>query len=373
MPEQPGASPTRAAHPRRLRRRRIVLRIAFLCSLALAFVGARANAAAPAPFVIELDHQQAIFQLTNLAPGPLGQQCLVVDVRNGTAPSATLSAQVGGTGLADYLDLAIDAGPAAGTTCAGLTGAPVFTGTLTALGAAHGDPSVGLAVPLTDPAGTLVRFTLSLRSDDRAQGLTATLSLRFDAEDTPAPPPPTTTTAPPAPPSTAPPSTPPLPPPSTTVATAAPGADPATTTTTLSPGTTTTTGDAATTTTSGPAVAGSTRSRGPRGETPGNSGSAGPAPATVAVTPHGDATIEVRDPSRAPGGPSVAAQAVEAVTATAAVAAKTSSVPAVFVTFVLGFLAVQDRFDRNDPKLARAPLAPEPELRFEPRPPGWSS
>lgn len=46
---------------------------------------------------------------------------------------------------------------------------------------------------------------------------------------------------------------------------------------------------------------------------------------------------------------------------------------ATFLLYLLlvAFLAVQDRIDRNDPKLALAPLYGEPDLPFDaPRPPG---
>lgn len=39
-----------------------------------------------------------------------------------------------------------------------------------------------------------------------------------------------------------------------------------------------------------------------------------------------------------------------------------------FYLLLIAFLAVQDRIDRNDPKLALAPLFGEPDLAFEPPP-----
>jgi hypothetical protein len=81
----------------------------------------------------------------------------------------------------------------------------------------------------------------------------------------------------------------------------------------------------------------------------------------------GAGSIEVRDPTRRPEPASVVGRVAEVVGETATVAAKTSSVPAVFVSFVFAFLVIQDRFDRNDPKLAPAPVTPDPELVFRPR------
>jgi hypothetical protein len=81
-------------------------------------------------------------------------------------------------------------------------------------------------------------------------------------------------------------------------------------------------------------------------------------------------TIEVRDRAPEPSAhgfwPSagtLAAATAKSVTLTA----KASTVPAVFVAAILLFLVLQDRIDRNDPKLLKAPMRPEPELVFVPR------
>ena len=301
------------------RRRRSVLRLAFLAAAIVALLSARATAANAPAFSIQLDHQQAVFQLTNLAPGALGQRCLIVSVANGTADGAVLSATVGGDGLADYLDLAIDVGTAADpATCAGFVGTGTFTSTLAALGEQHADPANGLTLPFADGGSAVVRFSLSLRSDDGAQGRTATMVLRFDAQEAPS----------------APPATP------------------------------------ATTTSAGALVSGDhstrdTRPRPPQTQATSTVTTTRGRPDATYATPSG--RIVVTDPAAATEPPSAADRAIEVVATTVTVAAKTGSAPAVLLAGVFGFLAIQDRLDRNDPKLARAPLAPEPELVFQPR------
>ena len=52
--------------------------------------------------------------------------------------------------------------------------------------------------------------------------------------------------------------------------------------------------------------------------------------------------------------------------------AERSTIPLSLLLVVGFFLLVQDRLDRNDPKLALAPVYPDPELRFGPRPPRTS-
>ena len=301
------------------RGRRNALRLAFLAAAIVALLSARATAATAPTFSIQLDRQQAVFQLTNLAPGALGQRCLIVSVANGTADGAVLSATVGGDGLADYLDLAVDVGTAGDpATCAGFVGTSAFAGTLATLGAQHADPAAGLRLPFADGGSAVVRFSLTLRSDDGAQGRMATMVLRFDAQEAPTPP--TTTPA------------------STTSASVVVSGDGSTRDTRPRPPQT----RATSTVTTDPAR-----------------------PDVTYATPSG--RVVVTDPSAPTEPPSAADRAIEVVATTVTVAAKTGSVPAVFLVGVFGFLAVQDRLDRNDPKLARAPLAPEPELVFQPR------
>jgi hypothetical protein len=48
--------------------------------------------------------------------------------------------------------------------------------------------------------------------------------------------------------------------------------------------------------------------------------------------------------------------------------AERSTLPMSLLLVVMLFLLVQDRVDRNDPKLALAPVYPDPELSFGPRP-----
>jgi hypothetical protein len=45
-------------------------------------------------------------------------------------------------------------------------------------------------------------------------------------------------------------------------------------------------------------------------------------------------------------------------------AAKKSAIPVVLLGVVIAFLLVQHRVDRNDPKLALAPVFAEPDLAF---------
>lgn len=367
MPESPAADASRS---RRALRRRRARRLLLAGTVALAIGGrtADAGAATAPPFAIELDRSTAVFQLTDLRPGPIGSRCLLVSIHNGLADEAILSATVGGNGLADYLDLRIEAGTSADpATCTDFAGVTVFDDTVGALGTQHPDPANGVPLPLVAQTSAVVRFTLALRSDNAAMGRTATLTFRFDAQDVTGAPPPTTTTLPPttAPPTTVAPTVPPVP----TVPTSPTVTTPNGSTTAPSAASTTTTAASTTTTvTPSTTVAPTTVARPgttARNGTGGSGGTAG-GPATTSAG-GGPAEVVVTDPTVPEPTTDVITKAVEVVTQTAATAARTTTVPATFLSFVALFLVVQDRFDRNDPKLARAPLAPEPEMVFQPR------
>lgn len=355
----------------RTRRRARLHRTGLVVALVVALAGRQADAATPG-FAIDVNQSTALFQLGGLVPGPVGSRCLVLQVSNGIADAAVMSAVVGGTGLAPYLDLVVESGTSANpAVCNDFVGTTVFTGTLAALAAQHPDNVNGLSITLPDQHTTVVRFSVALQDTNAAQGLTAAATFRFDALDTtPTPPPttqpPTTTTEPPT-------TVPATDPPTTAVPTTAGRSTtvpPSTTTTTVAPTTTTTV--ATTTTTTAVDVENQRAKNGAGSRTTIAGGGTGGGEATTTLPeelspPTSDPEIEVRDPTREAQPASVVERAAEIVTTTVTTAAKTSSVPATFVAMIFFFLVVQDRIDRNDPKLARAPLAPEPELVFQPR------
>jgi hypothetical protein len=138
------------------------------------------------------DSDQALFSVSGLIPGQSRSRCLTVGYTGSFPAQVRLYGSPGGTGLADHLDLQITRGSFAGSGDAGCTG---FTADGTAyLGTGH-DPGVVYdstlaAFPTSwnaateEPDGTdtghwlpgdthAYRFTLTLRGDDAAAGLTA--------------------------------------------------------------------------------------------------------------------------------------------------------------------------------------------------------
>lgn len=296
-------------------------------------------------FEITVDHQQALFTLSRLLPGPVPPRCLVVELRNGVADAVVLSATVSGS-LAPYLSITVDAGEATDpASCGGFSGAVQFAGTLDQFGVRYGQPSSGLAIPLSDRRRTVLRFSLSLADDNGAQGKTAGVTLQFDAQDLSDPPVTTTVPVTTEVPTTLLPTT--VPAPTTTLSAPAIPADQSTTTTEAE----------RTPRTTRPAEVIPANSRPPADPS-------SPDAPDIVVVDAGDA----RSPSLATRAAEVVRAGVDAAVAAADVTARTTVVPGLFSAVALGFFLIQGRLDRNDPKLADAPIEPEPDLVFEPRP-----
>ena len=168
-----------------------------------------------------------------------------------------------------------------------------------------------------------------------------------------------------------------------------------TTTSTVAPATTTTTDppvdagtvELPTTTTAKPAIVATRKPTAPRPTT----AATAPAPvadvtadaAATSAQPTGAApkatpstTVRPRTNLRSPATTEAPLAAPESSPATesvraleiASTVAKKSTLPMSLLLVVVIFLLVQDRMDRNDPKLALAPVYPDPELSFGPRP-----
>jgi hypothetical protein len=263
-------------------------------AVALGPSGAAEAGAAPG-FQLTLDQGRALFELTNMVPGPLGGRCVSVDTANGSSDATVLSAAVGGDGLADYLMVTIEADVADPTACSTFAGSVLFHGTLTDLGRLHGSPAAGLPVRMADGRHALVRFSLTLLDDNAAMGKRASASFRFDAEQ-------------------------------------------------------------------GPVVLANAATPDTRaGATPTASTAAnGPPPSAAAVAPRTTLAKAAAPSGLAAALAKLGARAVKSVK----LASKAASPPAFLFLVIFLFLAIQHRIDRSDPKLALAPVQPEPDLEF---------
>jgi hypothetical protein len=290
----------------------------------------------------------ALFTSTGLRPGASETACVSLAV-TGSARSTgevTLSAEVTEEALAPYLHLTVERGTLGNPArCASFTGAPAWSGTLAQLPrtAAAGIPTGWRP---GDATTTTYRVSVTVLDDPRAQGLRA--AARFvwalDFEPTPEPtpdptPPPTPVPTPsptPAPAPTPAPTPRPEPPAPRPTPTPTPSAVP-----TLQPE--------------------------PEPVLPSETPS--PTPAPPGTDPDGDDPDG--DPPRGDGGsdvvqapplqasPTTVGEVVTAVGETALAVVEDGQFPLALVAVVAGFLAVQGRLDRRDPKLALARVRQE--------------
>jgi hypothetical protein len=326
--------------------------------------------------VIELsddDSAAALFSVGELAPGHPTSSCMALAYSADGASSLRLYGTSAGSGLDRALHLVVDEGTGGRFgDCSAFTGAPVYAGTLADFARDHHDFASGLALGAA-PSETPVsyRFTVEVLSDDTAQGRDAEATFIWEAQDSP-PPPVTTTTAPP----------PPVEPPAAGTPTTTP------TTTEVTPGSSNPTAPSAVAEPWRDRTATEPESARSVGASATDTEGATVAPVEAAV-PSGEAGAAKRPASEGAhpshGGPSgtaprggsrltpvedrsltkVLGDVVEAVATAAVVVMEKSAFPGGLLVVAGLFLLAQDRIDRKDPKLALAPVYPDPDLRFD--------
>ena len=148
------------------------------------------NFAAGTVVLADDDADSVMFNLTGMKPGDTATKCVNVSYTGSLPADIKLYGTVGGTGLATYLDTAVDVGTgAAGGSsmdCTGFTGPTnIHTGTLAAFGAAHTDYSNGAGgfTGATNPSSRSYRITVTLQDDDAAQGRTASATFTWEAQN----------------------------------------------------------------------------------------------------------------------------------------------------------------------------------------------
>jgi hypothetical protein len=140
------------------------------------------NAASREGALADDDADTALFQLTDLTPGQAESRCITV-TNDGPAPDGMrLSGSADGSGLDEFLHLTVDAGSGGHFgDCSGFTGTAVFDGSLGDFVELHHDYDSGL-VALTPSQSATTTFRLRVALDDvpAAQGGTATASFAWE-------------------------------------------------------------------------------------------------------------------------------------------------------------------------------------------------
>jgi hypothetical protein len=259
------------------------------------------------------DGGHALFNLSAMAPGERASRCLVV-AYEGAATTPVALRGTGGGNLDNFLDMAVEVGAGgASSDCSGFSGTEVYHGSLAGFLGRYGSDTAGLATwdASSGAPSKTFKFTFALPDDADTMGKTATADFSWQV-DVPVP------EAPPAKSES----------PDGLVALDAPfeiGANESTT----------------------PERAIVIR------------------PKAVAAGQHkGKAAKAV--PASALGALSeVVGKLLNGVAAVAPPVLKRGVFPATLVAVVIGFIGLQNRIDRNDPKLAMAPLNAEPDLTFD--------
>jgi hypothetical protein len=290
--------------------------------------------------LVDDDAAVALFSATGLAPGAPVAACIAVGYRSGGPVALRLHGRSEEGTLGPRLRLTVEAGDGGRFgNCAAFTGTAVYRGTLADFAARHRDFTSGLPVATGAPEEDLAfRFTVEVLDDNTAQGSEAVADFTWEARQAP-PELPTTTT--------------------TTTTTAPDGPITTTTTTTSTTTVAGTTPPAPTTTTlpttmnvpAGPTVTAVT--------TPTSS------PPAAVPTPTGGSSRTGRRAALTPRDDERSGSILSAIARGAVFVLKRAAFPGVLLVIAGLFLLVQDSIDRRDPKLALAPIHPDPDLRFE--------
>lgn len=136
------------------------------------------------------DAGSAMFSVSGMLPGVASTRCISVSY-GGSANAAVrlYGAITGGTGLGPYLNLTIERGTGGSfASCAGFTATETaYTGTLSAFAAAATGfgTGVGTWAPLGGVPGqnASYRFTVSVQDNNLAQGLSATATFTWEAQN----------------------------------------------------------------------------------------------------------------------------------------------------------------------------------------------
>jgi len=135
------------------------------------------------------DTGSAMFTVTNMAPLEVATNCIVVTYSGTLLPAdVVLYGVSGGSGLDAYLDLVVEEGTGASFgTCVGFSAtSTIYTGgTLADFAVAHTNfgNGAGVWVPSANPESRTYRFTATLQDNNLAQGLNATATFTWEAQN----------------------------------------------------------------------------------------------------------------------------------------------------------------------------------------------
>jgi hypothetical protein len=133
------------------------------------------------------DSGSAMFNATGLKPGDTGAKCILVTYGGSLAATVKLYSAVTGT-LGQYLDLTVEQGTGGTSSGCGSFAAEstLYSGTLSGFGTAATNfaNGVGSWTPGGAGATKAYRFTYTLQNNNAAQGLSASATFTWEAQNT---------------------------------------------------------------------------------------------------------------------------------------------------------------------------------------------
>lgn len=137
------------------------------------------------------DANSVMFNMSGMKPTSTATKCINVTYAGSLTADVKLYGSVAGTGLATYLDTTIEIGTGAtgGSTldCTGFaTPSTLHNGTLAAFASANTNYGNGLGgfSGATNPTTKSYRITVTLQNNNTAQGLNATATFTWEAQNT---------------------------------------------------------------------------------------------------------------------------------------------------------------------------------------------
>ena len=146
------------------------------------------NWAAGTVTITDDDVAAVMFNTTGMKPGDSVENCIVVTYSGDLLPAtARLYGVSGGTGLDAYLNLTIAEGSGGvfGNCTGFILATTPFSGTLASFSATHTNFGNGVTgwAPAANPESKTYRFTLTLQDNNAAQGLNATGTFTWEAQN----------------------------------------------------------------------------------------------------------------------------------------------------------------------------------------------
>jgi hypothetical protein len=140
--------------------------------------------------LVDDDSGSAMFNVSGMAGGDTATGCIAVTYNGSITPADVVlyvaPGGLTGTGLDDYLNLTVERGTGGSFgDCTGFSGSSIYSGTLDGFAAASTDFASGAGLWTASSTGDsrVYRFTLTLQDDNAAQGLTATTTFTWEAQN----------------------------------------------------------------------------------------------------------------------------------------------------------------------------------------------